>query len=315
MFISLSALFGLVITVGYAVDTCPEVKIIGVGDSDKLTIIRGCPGLPGTAGQKGEPGLLGQIGPKGMAGKIGPPGLKGEKGEPGSSDSVFEKKINPEKRGLVTAHNCRELLNQGHVLSDWYTIYLDAPLKVLCDMHTDGGGWIVFQRRWDGSVDFYRDWNSYKIGFGSHLTEFWLGNDNLHAITSEGNWELRIDFQDFENTKYYAKYASFKILGESEKYKLMLGDFTEGNAGDSLSYHSDVTFSTMDADNDIHKDNCAQIHNGGWWYKKCRHSNLNGLYHIGQYNTEPTNGIVWKTGKGWNYSYKYTEMKIRPSSK
>ncbi|XP_042734806.1 ficolin-2-like [Lagopus leucura] len=58
---------------------------------------------------------------------------------------------------------------------------------VFCDMDTDGGGWIVFQRRLDGSVNFLRDWNSYKQGFGNQLTEFWLGNDNLHFLTSLGD--------------------------------------------------------------------------------------------------------------------------------
>lgn len=306
-----------------AEDTCPEVKIVGVGDSDKLTILRGCPGTPGFPGQKGEigaPGEKGEQGPAAAPGKMGPPGQKGEnggygvKGEPGVQGIQGQKgeKGDPPSPGYE-ARNCKELLEAGFTISDWHTIFLEGkkPLKVLCDMHTDGGGWIVFQKRMDGSVDFYRDWNSYKIGFGSYLTEFWLGNDNIHQITSSGSWELYVDLQDFDSVRYFANYSSFKILGESEKYKLELGNFISGNAGDSMTYHNGMQFSTLDQDNDPDTRHCAQDYKGAWWYNQCHFSNLNGLYLPGNHGTYAV-GINWRYGKGYNYSYKQSEMKIRP---
>ncbi|KAM5262293.1 ficolin-1-like [Hipposideros larvatus] len=298
-----------------AADTCPEVRVLGLEGSDKLSILRGCPGLPGAAGPKGEAGVAGgrgERGPSGVPGKAGPSGPKGDPGEKGSRGEKGEP-WEPDQCH-TGPRNCKELLARGHSLSGWYTIYLPncRPLTVLCDMDTDGGGWTVFQRRVDGSVDFYRDWATYKQGFGSQLGEFWLGNDNIHALTAQGTSELRVDLMDFEGNRQFAKFTSFKMANEAEKYKLVLGAFVGGNAGDSLTAHNNRPFSTKDRDNGIAASKCAVQYKGAWWYNNCHVSNLNGRY-LGGSHESFANGINWKSGKGYNYSYKLSEMKVRPT--
>lgn len=107
-------------------------------------------------------------------------------------------------------------------------------MQVLCDMATDGGGWTVFQRRLDGSVNFYLDWASYKKGFGDLSGEFWLGNDNLHRLTDAEDMMLRIDLEDFDGNITYAEYKTLKVADEADKYRLLIGGY-KGTAGDSMS--------------------------------------------------------------------------------
>ena len=79
-------------------------------------------------------------------------------------------------------------------------------------MRTDGGGWAVFQRRQDGSVDFYRGWSDYKAGFGQLTAEFWLGNDKIHRLTASRPSSLRVELEDWNRIKAYAKYGKFNIV-------------------------------------------------------------------------------------------------------
>ncbi|XP_013913047.1 PREDICTED: ficolin-2-like [Thamnophis sirtalis] len=232
-------------------------------------------------------------------------------------DTIFvlqKSELSGNTETIVGARSCKELLAQGEVLSDWYTIYPQdcRPLRVLCDMDTDGGGWLVFQRRSDGSVDFFRDWADYKKGFGSELNEFWLGNDHLHRLTSIGKNELRVDLIDFESNHTFAKYGSFKVAAESDLYRLAVSNFTGGSAGDSLiPKHDTMAFSTRDKINNPKGQKCPLKCKGAWWYRQCHDSNLNSLYFQGHHNSEG-DGINWRTGRGHHYSYKHTEMKIRP---
>ena len=67
-------------------------------------------------------------------------------------------------------------------------------MQVLCDMTTNGEGWTVFQRRLNGSVDFYRDWSSYKNGFGDLHGEFSLGNDNFFVNQQSPSLKVELYF-------------------------------------------------------------------------------------------------------------------------
>ncbi|XP_052060726.1 ficolin-2-like [Mytilus californianus] len=176
-------------------------------------------------------------------------------------------------------------------------------------MEKHGGGWTVFQRRMNGKTTFYRDWNSYKQGFGNPSKEFWLGNDHLHQLTSQGNYSMRIDMEDFENNQRYALYDIFSVGSESSGYILSVSDYS-GDAGDSMTYQNGQKFSTKDKDNDKWDEECAVELKGAWWYNICHYSNLNGLYLKGHHDSF-ADGVNWKTWKGYNYSLKETIMMIR----
>ncbi|KAL9961149.1 hypothetical protein ACROYT_G030042 [Oculina patagonica] len=208
--------------------------------------------------------------------------------------------------------DCAELYKSGKQNSGVFTINLDGSnaFDVFCDQTTDGGGWSVFQKRQDGSVDFYRGWDDYKRGFGNLSGEFWLGLEKIHRLTSSGQYKLRVDLEDFAGNTAYAEYDSFGVASDGDKYQLSVGNYS-GTAGDSLANHNGLPFTTKDQDNDKRSDsNCAVEFIGAWWYNDCYYSNLNGPYHHGKYTgTDSANWHEWKK----NYdAAKRAEMKIRP---
>ena len=87
----------------------------------------------------------------------------------------------------------------------------------------------VFQRRQDGSVDFYRDWAEYKTGFGDVNGEFWLGNDNIHLLTKRHDQKLKIELT-YNGEVKYADYSTFWIENEAQKYRLTELGFSGSSA-------------------------------------------------------------------------------------
>ncbi|KAL3885244.1 hypothetical protein ACJMK2_025332 [Sinanodonta woodiana] len=205
--------------------------------------------------------------------------------------------------------DCQELYLKGNTRTGVYVIYPDGRsqgIYVRCDMDTAGGGWTFIQRRVSGDVDFYRNWSDYKQGFGDLNGNFWVGNNNIYDLTAQGNYTLRIDLSVSDTNKTYAMYSSFKVGDENSGFFLTAGGYN-GTAGDSFSYHSGAKFTTKDQDNDVDGTNCAELYKGGWWYKACHYSNLNGMYGSSAYGQ----GINWHSFSGYYNSFVYADMKVR----
>ncbi|KAK7111745.1 hypothetical protein V1264_011325 [Littorina saxatilis] len=192
------------------------------------------------------------------------------------------------------------------------TVHISGePIRVYCDQTTDNGGWIVFQRRQDASVDFYRGWTDYGNGFGDLMGNFWMaGLDKLHTLTTSQRFELRVDLHRWDGIKGYATYSGFHIDDGAHNFTLHLDNFTEGNAGDSLSYHRGQQFTTKDRDHDKYRHNCAHSSYGAWWYNACQLSNLNAEFQATS-STFNVKGLRWSTFGNFT-SMTFTEMKIRP---
>ncbi|XP_072230065.1 microfibril-associated glycoprotein 4-like [Leuresthes tenuis] len=219
--------------------------------------------------------------------------------------------------------------NQPSGVFTIYPIGSTSAVQVYCDMDSQGGRWTVFQRRMDGSVNFYRPWVQYKMGFGNAAGEYWLGLENIHQMTRQRNYELLVDMEDFEGKKAFARYSSFKVDAECDGYVLHVTGFSKkGGAGElpgfsccgdlisgvfSMFLSRRMKFSTFDKDQDIWSSgNCAKSFLGGWWYEKCHNANPTGVYRWGADKTLYAVGVDWQRWKGYDYSLKAISMKIRP---
>ncbi|XP_069159724.1 ficolin-1-like [Procambarus clarkii] len=151
-------------------------------------------------------------------------------------------------------------------------------------MTTDGGGWTVLLRRDNKvvpAVNFTRDWEAYKTGFGNAATEYWLGTEAAHQLTQPSPQTVRLAATN-KNVYFlkslpiehrWALWSTFSVANESTGYQLLVDGYQEESTmGDVLVRHdnlSGIKFSTLDRDNDLRSVSCAQLYQGGWWYRAC----------------------------------------------
>uniref|UniRef100_A0A3B5LIA7 Angiopoietin-like 4 n=1 Tax=Xiphophorus couchianus TaxID=32473 RepID=A0A3B5LIA7_9TELE len=222
---------------------------------------------------------------------------------------------------LEMATDCHELFLRGETTSGVYPIQPtdSESFNVFCEMTADGG-WTVIQRRQDGSVDFDQLWQAYEKGFGSLNGEFWLGLENIHAITKDDSYSLNIKFSDWGDDSASVRFP-FELGGKETNYSLLIQEpGTTDTLESSLTTDSALAlpFSTRDQDNDRKGDiNCAKHLSGGWWFSNCGRSNLNGRYFQSpppKQRHQRKQAIFWKTWRGRYYPLKSSIMMIAPAT-
>ncbi|XP_008137607.2 angiopoietin-related protein 3 [Eptesicus fuscus] len=209
--------------------------------------------------------------------------------------------------------DCTTIYNKGEHTSGIYSIRpSDSQVfNVYCDVKS-GSSWTLIQHRIDGSQNFNETWENYKYGFGQLDGEFWLGLEKIYSIVKQSNYILRIELEDWKDTKHYIEY-SFHLGNHETNYKLHLVEIT-GNVPSALLENKDLVFSTWDHRAKGHF-NCPESYSGGWWWHDvCEENNLNGKYNKPRAKPKPERrrGIYWKSQNGRLYSIKSTKMLIHP---
>lgn len=223
---------------------------------------------------------------------------------------------------VLPMSSCMDIFESGQVESGIYTLDIGdggSQIDVFCDMSLLGGGWTVIQRRVSNVTSFNRTWLSYKVGFGCLEGNFWMGLENIHRLLSSQNYELYIGMESpvQADPVAYARYQTFYVGSEASNYHLTVNGYDQhSTAGDSMSIHDGLQFTTLDRDNDQSPEiNCAKYISSGWWFEQCFSANLNGIYYSDVTffpDSRVPDGILYRAWQGLNTPLKTVVMAIRP---
>ena len=72
--------------------------------------------------------------------------------------------------------------------------------------------WIIFHENFENGFDWLLPWADYKAGFGSFGSNYWLGLERLHLLTTSQPYRLRMEIKRQSDGFWFsAEYWSFQI--------------------------------------------------------------------------------------------------------
>nr|XP_053638105.1 ryncolin-1-like [Cherax quadricarinatus] len=162
--------------------------------------------------------------------------------------------------------------------------------------------WTVFLARYRQitQVSFSKGWEDYKTGFGDPHGEYWLGNDNLHALTSGGRrYQLKVIATNLRGEQLSAVWETFSVADEANEYRVTMGGYTSTSTlNDALTSEHDwanlngSSFTTVDSDHDTWSGASNTVLRNG------DYGSFNTLFEelvtTGSFNTVLRNGDYWQ---------------------
>ncbi|CAJ0573698.1 unnamed protein product, partial [Mesorhabditis spiculigera] len=208
----------------------------------------------------------------------------------------------PTTEAPITATECGEIpLPRSD--GSYFILIDNVPNKVYCSFgtnvaitHIQGRGEIGFT-----NDTFARKYEDYASPFGTlgKGNNYWLGLDNINAMTRSGDWTLFIEVCCGKTSVTQQTYKNAKISDKASNYTLAASATinTGLNVDDSTNaYGKDLgrpfrTFDQWALDKSEDEEYCSIINDkehgkvskgtGGWWFGNCG-ENLNGEYYTAE---------------------------------
>ena len=211
-------------------------------------------------------------------------------------DKVQKKQIKELEKSILRLHCLRSSVNGRQIIT--------PDEEAVCDDR-----WLIIQRNYDNqTLNFDRNWNEYKRGFGNISEDFWIGLERMHEVTKHHGCRLRVDLWDNYGNLTLRDYGSFYVENERDNYRLHVSGYAQPWLPLAFTGNSNWQFTTKDRDNDGHPDeNCAHHLKSGWWYTRCGESALNGAYQEPILDDRPFWG-------GTHFRFSKSAMKLRCDS-
>jgi hypothetical protein len=121
---------------------------------------------------------------------------------------------------------------------------------------------LIASRRNSDPEFFYKGIADYSEGFTDGQSNFWIGLNTMHKVTSQHNYKLRVVATTPSGIDFVEEYLIFNVGDQTDGYRLNVSGLVLGTNGYFARNHG-AQFSTFDFNNIT----LARKHAAGYWFK------------------------------------------------